>query len=219
MARILVFDAYGTLFDVHSPVAQLRAEVGPEADRLSELWRLKQLEYTWIAALTGRHQSFRAATEAGLDYAIAKVGGLGEGLKERLLEAYATLAAYPEVTDVLKSLRARGHRLAILSNGDPDMLQAAVQSAGLSGVFEAIMSSSEVGIFKPSGRVYRLATTRLKAPREHITFVSSNRWDVAGAVAFGLPGIWVNRSGLPDEYPTLPPEHVLPDLTGLMALA
>lgn len=216
-ARIYAFDAYGTLFDVNSAVAALGAEIGPDAARLSELWRVKQLEYTWINAITGRHGSFRSMTEAGLAYALGALGIAGEGIAAKLMEAYGTLSAYAEVKAVLTELRAAGNRLSILSNGDPDMLQSAIQSAGLGGLFEAVMSASEVGVFKPSGRVYRLATTRLKAPREQIVFVSSNRWDVAGAVAFGFQTVWVNRKGLPEEYPALPAERVIRDLKGLLA--
>ena len=219
MSQIIhVFDAYGTLFDVHSAVEGLRPQIGPQADRLSELWRAKTLEYTWIHALAGKPVSFRKCLKNGLDFAISATGGHPDDLRDALLSAYDTLAAYPEVTEALTALRKKRSRLAILSNGDADMLDKAARSAGLEALFDAVLSASDVGIFKPSSRVYRLAMTKFGATREEITFVSSNRWDVAGATAFGFRAIWINRSHAPDEYPDMPAAAVVPDLHGLLAL-
>jgi len=215
---IFVFDAYGTLFDVHSAVARLKPEVGPQADRLSEVWRAKTLEYTWIRTASGKPATFRKCLINGLDFAIAATGELGVDTRQRLLEAYDSLTAFPEVKDALLALKKTGVRLAILSNGDPDMLDTAVRSAGLEHQFDQLLSASEVGVFKPSARVYRLAMTKFGASREDITFVSSNRWDVAGAAAFGFRAVWVNRSHAPDEYADMPASAVVQDLHGLPPL-
>ena len=219
MGQIIhVFDAYGTLFDVHSAVARLKTQIGPSADRLSEVWRAKTLEYTWIHALSGKPASFRKLLKAGLDFALATAGTYPSELREKLLGAYDTLAAYPEVKAALLALKRNRSRLAILSNGDADMLDIAVRSAGIETLFDAVLSASDVGIFKPSSRVYRLAMTKFGAAREEVTFVSSNRWDVAGASAFGFKTVWVNRSHAPEEYPDLPASAVVQDLHGLAPL-
>jgi len=219
MAQIIhLFDAYGTLFDVHSAVARLKAEIGPSAGRLSEIWRGKTLEQTWIYSLAGKPASFRKCLKNGLDFAISATGPLSPELRGRLLEAYDSLSAFPEVKDALIGLKRKKSRLAILSNGDPDLLDAAVRSAGLQDHFDHVLSASEAGIFKPSARIYRLAMTKFGAAREEITFVSSNRWDVAGASAFGFKAIWVNRSHAPDEYLDMPAAAIVQDLHGLPLL-
>ena len=217
MARYdhFVFDAYGTLLDVHSAAARLSGEIGSAWERLSQTWRTKQLEYTWVHALAGRPATFWELTERSLDYAIAVSGGVAPGVRERMLAAYRELAPYPEVARVLAALRSRGARLAILSNGDPDMLQAAVRAAGLEGTLDDVISVREAGIFKPSMSVYRLASERLSAEPAAISFQSSNRWDIAGAKAFGMRTVWVNRGGLPDEYPAMPADLVVRDLAAL----
>jgi 2-haloacid dehalogenase len=213
--RAYVFDAYGTLFDVHSAAARYQAEIGPSWERMSGLWRTKHLEYTWIHAQTSRHTTFRLLAERSLDYAIAATGGAPAGVRTKLLDAYMTLAAYPEVAEVLASLRRSGAKLAILTNGDPDMIDAAVRSAGLSGALDAVITVHEAGVFKPDMRVYRLATERLGCAAGEISFQSSNRWDIAGAKVFGMRCAWINRTGAPDEYPDMAPDQVLRDLRGL----
>lgn len=212
-----VFDAYGTLFDVHSAAARLAAEIGPAWERLSEIWRTKQLEYTWVHAATEHRATFWQLTEWALDYAIAASGAeVGNGLRARLLDAYRTLDAYPEVGRVLTRLRDGGARLAILSNGDSDLLERAVMSSGLDGLFVHVLSVADAGTFKPHAIVYRLAVEAFDAPPEAITFCSSNRWDVAGAAAFGFKAVWINRLQRPDEYPEMPPVRVLATLEGLL---
>ncbi len=210
-----VFDAYGTLFDVHSAVGRYRDEVGPKADLLSAIWRAKQLEYTWIHARVERPATFAALTEQGLDFAIAAIGGVQKGLREELLSAYRSLLPYPEVPDVLDDLKGAGARLAILSNGDPEMLDAAVHSAGFDGIFDAVLSVSQVGIFKPASACYKMATGFFGVEPAAISFQSSNRWDIAGASAFGFSTVWINRAGAPDEYPDMPASRIIKDLTGL----
>ena len=210
-----VFDAYGTLFDVHSAVARHADAVGPEAARLSEIWRTKQLEYTWVLSLAGRRERFWTLTERALDYALARCPAVDRAMRPDLLAAYRALDAYPEVPAVLRRLRAGGVATAILSNGDPDMLAAAVGSAGLDGLFDAVLSVANAGMFKTSPSAYALVPEALGLDGDAVVFVSSNRWDVAGAAAFGFAPVWVNRAGLPDEYPGLDPIEILTDLRGL----
>ncbi|HEX5077834.1 MAG TPA: haloacid dehalogenase type II [Geminicoccaceae bacterium] len=216
--RACVFDAYGTLFDVHSAVGRLRSQLGAVADELSALWRGKQLEYTWLRALMGRHAPFWQVTEDALDYALERLGVASEPVRAPLLQAYLTLDAYPEVGDVLQRLRAAGLKLAILSNGEPAMLDAAVGSAGIGGLLDAVLSVEEVGVYKPDPRVYQLAVDRLAVPAGRISFQSSNAWDVAGASCFGFRTVWINRQGAPAERLPGAPECRLPDLSGLPAL-
>ena len=212
-----VFDAYGTLFDVHSAVARLRDQVGGQADALSQLWRTKQLEYTWLRALMGRHADFWQVTGDALDYALARTS-VDRAMREPLMQAYLALDAYPEVPDVLRRLRDAGRKTAILSNGEPKMLEAGAQSAGIDSLLDAILSVEEVGIFKPHPKVYQLAVDRLGVAADRIAFQSSNAWDVSGAGAFGLRAVWINRLGAPPERLPGAAEHQLQDLSGLPAL-
>jgi 2-haloacid dehalogenase len=215
--RACVFDAYGTLFDVHAAVGRLRPQIGARADELSQLWRTKQLEYTWLRALMGRHADFWQVTGDALDHALARTG-VGAALREPLMQAYLTLDAYPEVSDVLRRLRAGGLKLAILSNGEPAMLAAAVEHAGIGALFDAVLSVEEVGVFKPHPSVYRLAVDRLRVRPDQIAFQSSNAWDVNGAACFGLRPVWINRFGAPAERLPGDAEHELQDLSGLPGL-
>jgi 2-haloacid dehalogenase len=215
--RACVFDAYGTLFDVHSAVARLRERVGEQADRLSQLWRAKQLEYSWLRALMGRHADFWQVTGDALDAALARTG-VDRAVREPLMQAYLSLDAYPEVPEVLRRLRAGGLRAAILSNGEPRMLEAAARSAKIDGFLDAILSVEEIGIFKPHPKVYQLAVDRLALPPEAIAFQSSNAWDVHGAAVFGLRAVWINRLGMPPERLPGAAEHELRNLSGLPAL-
>jgi 2-haloacid dehalogenase len=215
--RACVFDAYGTLFDVHSAVGRLRPQIGAGADELSQLWRTKQLEYAWLRALMGRHADFWQVTGDALDHALARTG-VDASVREPLLQAYLTLEAYPEVADVLRRLRAAGLKLAILSNGEPAMLAAAVENAGIGDLLDAVLSVEEVGVYKPDPRVYRLAVDRLGVRPDQIAFQSSNAWDVNGAACFGLRPVWINRFGAPAERLPGDAEHELRDLSGLPGL-
>lgn len=212
-----VFDAYGTLFDVHSAVDRLRPQIGDQADALSQLWRSKQLEYTWLRALMGRHADFWQVTGEALDYTLERLA-IEPGVRAPLMAAYRALHAYSEVPDVLGRLRAAGLRLAILSNGEPAMLAAAVAEAGIGDLLDAVLSVEEVGIFKPHPTVYQLAVDRLGVRADQIAFQSSNAWDVSGAASFGLRPVWINRFGMPAERLPGRPEHELRDLAGLPAL-
>jgi 2-haloacid dehalogenase len=218
MPPAFVFDAYGTLFDVHAAIAQHRALAGAEADRLSELWRAKQLEYSWVLTLAGRYADFWTLTERALDYALARVPSVDASLKPRLLDSYRKLEAYPDARAALTQLKAQGARTAILSNGSPAMLAAAVEAAGLAALLDAVISVDTIRMYKPRPEVYALATDALGTRAADTIFVSSNRWDVMGAAAFGLRAYWVNRAGMPDEYLDAAPLAVVPDLLTLAAL-
>jgi len=215
-AKAVIFDAYGTLFDVHSAVGRHAAQVGPDAARLSEIWRTKQLEYSWVLSLAERYEPFWTLTELALDYAFAQCSSVDRSVRPLLLDAYRTLCAYPEVPATLRALRAGGLRTGILSNGDPDMLNAAVASAGLSPELDVVLSVDEARIFKTSPRAYELALQALSLNAEEIVFVSSNRWDIAGAAAFGFYPVWVNRLGAPDEYLQLSPRAIIPSLDRML---
>lgn len=214
---VYVFDAYGTLFDVHSAVARCRAAVGPDADRLSQIWRAKQLEYSWTRSLMGRYRDFWSLTEDALDFAIAAtVGELPAELRTGLLDAYRALDAYPEVPSALKALKDAGARTAILSNGSPTMLEAAIEAAGLRDLLDAALSVDALRLYKTDPRAYELVGERFAVAPADVSFQSSNRWDIAGAKAFGFRTVWINRAGAPDEYRDLPPDRVLSNLDGLL---
>jgi 2-haloacid dehalogenase len=194
--RAAVFDAYGTLFDVHSVVAACR-EVTADPEALSRQWRAKQLEYTWLRALMGRYEDFWEVTRAALRFALRRLGvDTTEAQVGRLMDAYLSLTSFPEVPAALTALRPRC-TLAILSNGSPRMLQAAVESSGLAGSLHHILSVDPVRTYKPSPLVYDLAPRTLGIPVNTIVFVSSNSFDVIGAKAFGFRVCWCNRSGAP----------------------
>ena len=215
-AKAVVFDAYGTLFDVHAAVQRHAEAVGPDAGRLSELWRTKQIEYSWTLSLMGRYVPFWTLTERALDYVLALHPHVDRGLRDRLLDAYRDLDAYPEVPAVLAALRERGLRTAILTNGDAPMVGRAVASAGIGPHLDAVVSVDEARVFKTHPKAYRIALDRLGVSGDAVLFCSSNRWDIAGATAFGLPCAWVNRRGLPEEYPDLLPRTVISSLDALL---
>jgi 2-haloacid dehalogenase len=215
MHAVYVFDAYGTLFDVHAAVRRHAAEIGPDAAALSALWRAKQLEYSWTRALAGRYRDFWQLTEDALDHAFQKVPSAPRHMREALLDAYRTLDAYPEVIDVLTALRAAGAQTAILSNGSPAMLELAVKAARIGDLLDDILSVDAIGAYKPLPAVYELVTVRFRVFPDAVSFQSSNRWDIAGATAFGFRTVWINRTGEPDEYADLPPAVTLSSLNGL----
>jgi len=217
--KALAFDAYGTLFDVHSVVALCEQLWPGKGEQLSRLWRAKQLEYTWQLSLMRRYRDFAAVTRDSLRYACAALElRLEEETLERLQEAYLSLSAFPEATEVLRRLRQAKLRLAILSNGSPGMLQALVKNAGLRKAFRAVISVDALKIYKPAPAVYRLAVEKLGVPKAAIGFVSSNCWDACGAKAFGFTTFWVNRAGTPLDALGPVPDHVLEDLRQLPAL-
>ena len=198
--RACVFDAYGTLFDVGSPVAKLASELGEKADALTKLWRQKQLEYTWLRSLMGVHADFWHVTGDALDYALEALQIDEAGLRDELMTSYLKLDAYPDVLGALTALKSRSKRLAILSNGSPSMLDSAVRAAGLEKLFDMVLSVEDVGIYKPSRLVYRHAMQKLQiqdAPS--ICFVSANSWDAQAAAQFGFQAVRLMRGGGQDD--------------------
>lgn len=221
--KACIFDAYGTLFDVHTAVAAHRSRLGAQADAISATWRSKQLEYTWLRSLMGKHADFWVVTGEALDYALERHdidadAARQSGLHDALMQAYLQLSPYPEVNTMLAELRSRGIQLGILSNGSPPMLKAAIENAGLATTFDTVLSVESAGIYKPAPQVYQLAVDQLGVKREDILFLSSNAWDVAGAASFGFRVVWVNRFAQPRERLPGQPEAVLTDLTGLPML-
>lgn len=219
IAEAYMFDAYGTLFDVHSAVRRHADSIGPASVMLSEMWRRKQLEYSWMRALTGRYRDFAALTEEALDFAFASVAPEHTRLKQVLLDAYRTLDAYPEVRGVLAQLKVKGARTAILSNGTPDMLAAAVSNAGIGDLVDDVLSVDTLRTYKTDPRVYAYAADHVGLAPAAISFQSSNRWDIAGAVAAGYRAVWINRSGQPAEYADLSPTAAIATLADLPGLA
>jgi 2-haloacid dehalogenase len=193
--RACVFDAYGTLFDVNSAARQAEAALGDKWQPLAELWRSKQLQYTWLRSLTGRHVDFWQVTVEALDFALDSLKLRDAQLRAQLMELYLQLSAYPDVEDTLVRLKAGGLKCAVLSNGSPTMLSAAVENAGIAELLDAVLSVEEVEIYKPHPSVYQLAVSRLNLKASAICFVSSNGWDAYSAKAFGFRVIWCNRSG------------------------
>ncbi|MCU0896496.1 MAG: haloacid dehalogenase type II [Burkholderiales bacterium] len=213
----LTFDAYGTLFDVHS-VVRLCDDIWPgKGAAVSQAWRAKQLEYTWLRALMNRYADFATVTEDALGYACASLGLPIDGVRvAKLMDAYTRLSPFPDVVATLE--RLRGHRLAILSNGSPSMLEPLVVNAGLDGWITDVLSVDAVKTYKPAPVVYQLAVDRLGVPAHAIGFVSSNGWDAYGAKAFGFEVFWINRTGAPADALGTPPDHVISALADLPAL-
>jgi len=220
-----VFDAYGTLFDVAAAARQAAAE--PEFPQLQDTWmvlannwRLKQLQYTWLRAVAGAHTDFWEVTQNGLDWALEASGLQGDpALRKRLLDLYWELQAYPEVPAMLQALKAAGMNTAILSNGSPDMLNGAVQSAGIGDVLNDVLSVEDVGVFKPHASVYDLVGKRFGCSKDEVLFVSSNGWDAGCATGYGFTTAWVNRAGEPVDRLPWTPAHVLSDLTTIPQIA
>jgi 2-haloacid dehalogenase len=209
----VAFDLYGTLLEVAS-VGRAAAEVTQEPTALVDLWRQKQLEYTWLRSLMGRYQDFWATPGDALDYSLDRLGiVVDDAARARLLGAWLDVRPYPEVPEALAALAPR--RLGVLSNGNPDMLEAGLAAAALRDRFDHVLSVDELGVYKPHPSVYELALKAFNLPAERILFVSSNAWDASGARSFGLPVVWVNRTAAPLERLDAPPDMVVPNLAAL----
>jgi 2-haloacid dehalogenase len=223
--RAFVFDAYGTLFDVSAATRRAAAEPGfggltDQWPALAGDWRRKQLEYSWLRTLMGAHADFATVTAEALDWALEARGlGANRTLRARLLALYDDLPGYGDVHAALTALRDKGARLAILSNGSPDMLRRVLVSSGIGGLIEMALSVEEIGAFKPAPQVYGLVEARLGLPRGQVMYVSANTWDVAGAARFGFTTAWINRSGAPLDRLPHGPAHILPDLSRLAEFA
>ena len=218
-----IFDAYGTLFDVNAAARLAAAEPGQTAlaavwPALAAEWRRKQLEYTWLRAVAGRHVDFWQVTQDSLDWAMEAASLTDAALHARLLALYYDLPAYPEVPALLGDLRARGLATGIRSNGTPAMLNAACTSSGISDLLDAVLSVESLGIYKPHPSVYGLVTARFGCTPDQVIFISANGWDAAGAAAFGFRTVWINRTGAPVDRLYAQPAHVLPDLSALPGL-
>lgn len=218
-----VFDAYGTLFDVTAAARVAALEPGREAlaakaGELANIWRLKQLQYTWLRAVSDAHTDFWSVTQDGLDFALEATGLTDPELRERLLALYWELSAYEEVPQMLLDLQSQGRKTAILSNGSPDMLDGAVQSAGIGELLDAVLSVEDVGVFKPHKFVYDLVNKRFGTTPDDVLFVSSNGWDAAAASGYGFQTLWVNRAGDPMDRLPWTPQHIAKDLTGVADL-
>ena len=217
--RAIVFDAYGTLFDVHSVIALCEQLWPGKGAALSQLWRSKQLEYTWQRSLMRRYEDFERITRASLSYACRVLGlPVDEGHRRSLMSAYLRLSPFPEVRDALVALKVSKLKLAILSNGSPAMLRPLVAAAGLGSQIKTIISVDARKIYKPAPVVYQLAVDRLRAPKKAIGFVSSNCWDACGAKSFGFRTFWINRTGAPVDELGAPPDHVIKGLDELAEL-
>jgi 2-haloacid dehalogenase len=218
--RACVFDAYGTLFDFASAAARCADALGDTADALTPLWRDKQLQYTWLRAAQNRHADFWQVTGDALDFALETlaIADPQAALRRRLMDCYRTLDAFPEVPAMLRRLKAAGFATAILSNGSPAMLAAAVAHAGIGDALDHVLSVEEVGVFKPAPAVYQLAGDRLGVPKAAIAFQSSNAWDIHAASAFGLRTVWCNRTGQRRERLPGAPDRAISTLAELPAL-
>ncbi len=219
-----VFDAYGTLFDVTAAARQAAAEPGNAAlagtwQKLAADWRTKQLQYTWLRAVAGAHTDFWQVTQDGLDWAMEASGLSDPALRERLLALYFELSAFPEVPLMLATLKQQGYATAILSNGEPEMLAGAVDSAGIGAFLDDVLSVESVGVFKPHHSVYDLVGQRFATTPDQVLFVSSNGWDACHGAGYGFATVWVNRAGEPMDRLPWRPGTVLPDLTTIPELA
>jgi 2-haloacid dehalogenase len=222
--KACVFDAYGTLFDVAAAAREAAAEPGRTAfaetwQQVARDWRLKQLQYTWLRAVADAHTDFWEVTQNGLDWALEAAGLEDAELRERLLALYFELSAYPEVPDMLATLKTRGFATAILSNGEPKMLAGAVESAGVGAHLDAVLSVEDVGVFKPHRKVYDMVGRHFGTAPDEVLFVSSNGWDAAHGKGYGFTTAWVNRAGEPLDRLPWTPDRVLADLTDIPDLA
>ena len=217
--RACVFDAYGTLFDVNSPVQKLATELGEKASDLTRLWRQKQLEYTWLRSLMGTHADFWHVTGDALDFSLEALKIEDPGLRDELMTLYLKLDAYDDASGALQAVKAKSKRTAILSNGSPSMLDSAVRAAGLEKFIDMVLSVEDVGIYKPSRRVYRHAMQKLQIPdAPSICFVSANSWDAQAAAQFGFQVVRLNRNGQSEDRIPGKPAAIIQSLSEIAAL-
>ena len=191
--KAIIFDAYGTLFDVNSAAEKCKSKIGDKWESFANYWRKTQLEYTWLRSLMGRHKDFWAITEDSLDKSM-KAFNVSESMKNELLDLYKILSPYPEVKETLKKLKDKKYKLAILSNGTPALLNELVKSNNLQNLFDDIFSIEEVKIYKPSSKVYDMPIKKYNIKKEDAAFLSANTWDVSGGGNYGFSSVWVNRN-------------------------
>lgn len=215
-AKVCVFDAYGTLFDIGSIARSVRADLGDKADTLLRIWRRRQLELSWLPLRAGVSADFWRVTDEALDFAMETLKLDDRSLRHRLMEGWLKPDLYPEVVESLARLRGKGYRSAILSNGTVRMLEAA--AVGLQAHLDAVLSAQSVQRFKPDPLVYHLAATHFGVTPESVCFVSANAWDVSGAAAYGFQVVWINRDNIPPEKLPLGTKATVADLTELPAI-
>ena len=215
--KAIVFDAYGTLFDVNSAAEKCKNKIGNKWESFADFWRTTQLEYTWLRSLMKRHEDFWTITEDSLDKSM-KAFGIDMSMKNDLLNLYKVLSPYPEVKEVLESLKRRNFKLAILSNGTPALLNELVASNGLNNLFDDLFSIEEVGIYKPSAKVYDMPINKYDVKPSEITFLSANTWDVSGGGNYGYDSVWVNRNQAIFDNLDYKPINKVNNLTQLLDL-
>ena len=213
--KAIIFDAYGTLFDVNSAAEKCKDKIGDKWEAFANYWRTTQLEYTWIRSLMKRHKDFWQITEDSLDKSMS-VFKIDNSMRDELLDLYKILSPFEEVPEVLKSLKEKNFKLAILSNGTPSLLNELVRSNNLNNLFDDIFSIEEVGIFKPDSKVYDMPVKKYKIKKNEVVFLSANTWDVSGGGNYGYNSIWVNRNNNIFDKLDYSPQNEIKNLNGLL---
>jgi len=213
--KAIIFDAYGTLFDVNSAAEKCKEKIGDKWEGFANYWRTTQLEYTWLRSLMKRHKDFWRITEDSLDKSI-KLYNIDNSMRKELLNLYKVLSLFPEVKETLKKIKEKKYKLAILSNGTPSLLNELVKSNNLENIFDDIFSIEEVGIFKPNSKVYDLPINKYKIKKNEIIFLSANTWDVSGAGNYGYNSVWINRNKNIFDNLDYKPNHKIESLNQLL---
>jgi len=215
--KAIIFDAYGTLFDVNSAAEKYKEKIGDKWEEFANYWRTTQLEYTWLRSLMKRHKDFWQITEDSLDKSM-KLFNIDDSLREKLLNLYKVLSPFPEIKDVLNKLKETNYRLAILSNGTPNLLKELVKTNNLENIFDDIFSIEEVGIFKPDSKVYDIPVNKYQIKKNEVVFLSANTWDVSGAGNYGYNSVWVNRNKSIFDNLDYEPSHKVNNLSQLLEI-
>ena len=215
--KAIIFDAYGTLFDVSSAAEKCKEKIGDKWEEFANYWRTTQLEYTWLRSLMKRHKDFWQITEDSLDKSM-KLFNIDDSLREKLLNLYKVLSPFPEIKDVLNKLKETNYRLAILSNGTPNLLKELVKTNNLENIFDDIFSIEEVGIFKPDSKVYDIPVNKYQIKKNEVVFLSANTWDVSGAGNYGYNSVWVNRNKSIFDNLDYEPSHKVNNLSQLLEI-
>ena len=215
--KAIIFDAYGTLFDVNSAAERCKEKIGDKWEGFANYWRTTQLEYTWLRSLMKRHKDFWQITEDSLDKSM-KLHNINSSMKEELLNLYKVLSPFPEVKESLNKLKETNYKLAILSNGTPNLLKELVTSNGLENIFDDIFSIEKVGIFKPDSKVYDIPVNKYKIEKNEILFLSANTWDISGAGNYGYNTVWINRNNNIFDNLDYKPNHKIENLVQLLEI-
>ena len=215
--KAIIFDAYGTLFDVNSAAEKCKGKIGDKWENFANYWRTTQLEYTWLRSLMNKHKDFWKITEDSLDKSMKKFH-IDQNMRSELLNLYKVLSPYPETKNTLEQLKNKNYKIAILSNGTPSLLNGLIEKNNMKIFFDDIFSIEEVGIFKPSSKVYEIPIKKYKIDKREVAFLSSNTWDVCGGGNFGYNSIWVNRNKNIFDKLDYKPKHVIGDLEELLSI-